>query len=63
MLIFKSINKLNTNISGNKLEEYIIKENINNRNSILMSYDSLLNKKYNVVLNQKTLERVKNFFQ
>ena len=33
------------------------------KNSILKSYDLFLNKKYNVVLNQKTIERVKNFFQ
>ena len=33
------------------------------RNNILKSYDLLLNDKYNVVLNQNTIERVKNFFQ
>ena len=34
-----------------------------NRNSILKSYDFLLNKKYKVVVNEKTLERVKNYFR
>ena len=43
--------------------EYTNKQNTNSKNSILKSYDLLLNKKYNVVLNKKTIERVKNFFQ
>ena len=53
------------NIENNKekLEEYISKQNTNTKNSILKSYDLFLNEKYNVVLNQKTIERVKNFFK
>ena len=35
----------------------------NNRNSILKSYDFLLNDKYKVVINENTLERVKNYFK
>ena len=46
-----------------KFEEYINKENSNNKNSILKSYDLFLNDKYKVVYNQKTIERVKNIFQ
>ena len=34
-----------------------------NRNSILKSYDYLLNDKYKVIVNEKTLERVKNYFR
>jgi peptidyl-prolyl cis-trans isomerase D len=34
-----------------------------NRNSILKSYDLLLNQKYKVVINEKTLDRVKNYFR
>ena len=34
-----------------------------NRNSILKSYDFLLNSKYKVTVNEKTLERVKNYFK
>ena len=34
-----------------------------NRNSILQSYDYLLNTKYKVIVNEKTLERVKNYFR
>ena len=41
----------------------LVIEDSNNKNSILKSYDLLLNQKYEVVLNNKTIERVKNFFQ
>ena len=34
-----------------------------NRKSILGSYDQLLNSKYKVQLNQKTIDRVKNYFK
>jgi peptidyl-prolyl cis-trans isomerase D len=34
-----------------------------NRNNILKSYDYLLNKEYSVVINKKTLDRVKNYFR
>ena len=56
---------LNQNIGSNKekLKEYISKQNTNTKNSILKSYDLFLNEKYNVVINQKTIERVKNFFK
>ena len=46
-----------------QFQKYIEKPNTNNRNTLLKSYDLFLNKKYDVVLNQKTIERVKNFFQ
>ena len=46
-----------------KLEEYKNKQNSNLKNTMLKSYDIFLNDKYNVVLNQKTIERVKNFFK
>ena len=37
--------------------------NVENRNGILKSYDYLLNSKYKVVVNQKTIDRVKNYFR
>ncbi len=49
--------------NNNKLKEYASKENSNNKNTMLKSYDLYLNEKYKVVLNKKTIERVKNFFQ
>ena len=50
-------------INDENLKEYSIKQESIFKNNILKSYDLLLNKKYNVVLNQKTIERVKNFFK
>ena len=35
----------------------------NDRKNILQSYDTFLNNKYTVDINQKTLERVKNYFK
>jgi len=46
-----------------KMNEYINKLNSNLKNNMLKSYDLYLNSRYDVVLNQKTIERVKNFFQ
>ena len=37
--------------------------NANQRLNILKSYDLLLNDKYKVELNQKTIDRVKNYFK
>ncbi len=58
--VIKFKNKTKDNM---KLKEYKNKQNSNIKNTMLKSYDIFLNNKYNVVLNQKTIERVKNFFQ
>ena len=42
---------------------FINNQNTNNRKTILQSYDQLLNSKYQVQLNQKTIDRVKNYFK
>ena len=47
----------------NQLKEYSDKLNSGDKNRMLKSYDLYLNKKYKVTLNQKIIERVKNFFQ
>ena len=47
----------------NEFSEYLNKQNSNIKNSMLRSYDLYLNSKYDVILNQKTIERVKNFFK
>ena len=59
----KKIHYQNIKNKKEKLEEYKSKQNTITKNSILKSYDLFLNEKYNVVLNQKTIERVKNFFK
>ena len=53
----------NIEFKDKQLQEYLNKQNSIIKNSMLKSYDLYLNKKYEVVLNQKTIERVKNFFQ
>ena len=53
--------KIETN--SKNYTQYINKHNTNNKTNILQSYDIFLNDKYDVVLNQQTIKRVKNFFQ
>ena len=43
--------------------KFLQNQNTENRKSILGSYDRLLNNKYKVQLNQKTIDRVKNYFK
>ena len=49
--------------NNNEMKDYTNKQNSNLKNNMLKSYDLYLNSRYNVTLNQKTIERVKNFFQ
>ena len=65
ILIAKAINYMDTNISKNSSEFNAIsnKASAENRNGILKSFDYLLNDKYKVDINQKTLDRVKNYFR
>ena len=49
--------------NNNEIKDYTNKQNSNLKNNMLKSYDLYLNSRYNVTLNQKTIERVKNFFQ
>ena len=49
--------------NDDKINEYMNKQNSNLKNNMLKSYDLYLNSRYDVNLNQKTIERVKNFFQ
>ncbi len=55
--------KKSSDINKDEIKKYTDKHNSNMKNSMLQSYDQYLNKKYKVVLNQKTIDRVKNFFQ
>ena len=61
----KIVNFINESFdSANKnFNEYLTKEKSNNRNIMLQSYDKFLSNKYNIEINQKTVERVKNFYQ
>ena len=59
----KKIENQSINDDQKILNEYINKHNSNSKNEMLKSYDLYLNNKYKVTLNQKTIDRVKNFFQ
>ena len=59
----KKIEDLSVNLDDKKFKDYINKQNSNEKQNILKSYDLLLNNKYDIILNQKTIERVKNFFK
>ncbi len=59
----KKFEKKVLDINNDEFKEYSDKHESANKNTLLKSYDLFLNDKYSVVLNQKTIERVKNFFQ
>lgn len=63
--IAKIVNYVEENISqeSNKFIEASNDSSSQNRNTVLKSYDYLLNSKYKVVVNEKTLDRVKNYFR
>ena len=60
--IANSIKNTFNKTDGNYLK-FVKNQNTNNRKSVLESYDQLLNNKYQVQLNQKTIDRVKNYFK
>ena len=65
IFIAKTIDYEDKNISQNSDQFRTISNEASaqNRNGILQSYDYLLNNKYKVVINEKTLDRVKNYFR
>ena len=65
IFVAKTIKYENQKISQNSSEFNAIanEASAENRNSVLKSYDYLLNNKYKVIVNEKTLDRVKNYFK
>ena len=59
----KNFKDVNLNKDSEDYKLFIKKENTRMRNSILQSYDLLLNAKYNVITNQVAIDNVKNLFQ
>ena len=51
------------NKSDKDYVQFVKNQNTVNRKSILQSYDQLLNNKYEVKVNQKSVDRVKNYFK
>ena len=56
-------NKNPFNREDEDYKNFVNKEFTNTRKSILAAYDQLLTNKYQVQLNQKTIDRVKNYFK
>ncbi len=59
----KSYDDIQFQTNTEDYDKYFKKENSNIRNNILKSYDLLLNKKYNVNINQLAVNNIKNIFQ
>ena len=49
--------------SSDEYNKYFIKSNVKIKENIYSSYDVLINGKYKVKINEKTIERVKNYFR
>ena len=65
IFIAKTVNYVDQDISqsSDEFNKISNEASAQNRNSILKSYDYLLNNKYKVIVNEKTLDRVKNYFR
>ena len=65
IFIAKVVNYEDMNISqdSNEFKKISNEASAENRNGILKSYDYLLNSKYKVIVNEKTLDRVKDYFR
>ena len=65
VFIAKTVNYKEENISKSSVDfdKVSTEEGAQSKNNILKSYDLFLNKRYKVVVNEKTLDRVKNYFK
>jgi peptidyl-prolyl cis-trans isomerase D len=65
IFIAKIISYKEKNLTESSLDfdKISIEEGAQSKNGILKSYDLFLNNRYQVVVNEKTLERVKNYFK
>jgi len=65
VFIAKTISYKEKNITKTfvDFDKISIEEGAESKNNILKSYDLFLNKRYKVLVNEKTLERVKNYFR
>ncbi len=63
LINIKDITKNKFNKNDENYLEFTNRMNKNSKTSMIKSYDLFLNNKYKVELNQKTIERVKNYFK
>ena len=59
----KNIFEKNLSKNSDEIKTFTDQTNINLRNNLYNSYDLLLNEKYKIEINQKTLDRMKNYFR
>ena len=57
------IKEKNISKSSEEINKYQDKTNLTLKNQLYQSYDYLLNEKYKIKLNQKTMDRLKNYFR
>ena len=63
LALIKNINKLDIKENSSEFNTYYKQSNIRMRDAIYSSYDLLISEKYKVTVNNKTLDRVKNYFK
>ena len=65
VFVAKTISSEEENLTKNSLDfdKISIEEGSQSKKNILETYDLFLNKRYQVIINEKTLERVKNYFK
>ena len=63
MIKVKNIFEKNLEKNHKDAKNFIDKTNLNVRDKIYSSYDYLLNEKYKIKVNEKTLDRIKNYFR
>ena len=59
----KNIYENNLKNNADKIKKFSNQTNLKIRNDLYNSYDLLLNEKYKIEINQKTLDRTKNYFR
>ena len=57
------LTKIKINKTSKDFTNYKSQTNIKLRDNLYSSYDNFLSNKYEIVINQKTLDRVKNYFE
>jgi len=59
----KNIYENNLSKNSKEIKKFTNQTNLKIRDNLYNSYDYLLNEKYKVKINQKTLDRMKNYFR
>ncbi len=63
LIKIKNIYENNLSKNSEEIETFVNQTNIKIRDNVYNSYDLLLNEKYKIKVNQKTLDRMKNYFR